>query len=247
MASEPRSHRDVRYEPDDRPPLLLTTGLGLQYAMLAIAGIIITPTVMISTAGGSDAYLTWAVFAALMVSGIATMVQALRIGRIGAGYILVMGSTGAFLAVSVSALEQGGPGLLASLVVMSSLVQFALAAKMSLLRRIFTPTVAGTVLMLIPVTIGPLIIRKLNDVPESASAAAAPVVAGLTLLVTIVIALRSTGIWRLWAPAIGIVAGTLTGGLVFGIYDTQRILDAPWIGVPGEAYLGFDLSFGPEF
>ena len=110
MASEPRPHRDVRYEPDDRPPLLLTTGLGLQYAMLAIAGIIITPTVMISTAGGSDAYLTWAVFAALVVSGIATMVQALRIGRIGAGYILVMGSTGAFLAVSVSALEQGRAG-----------------------------------------------------------------------------------------------------------------------------------------
>lgn len=247
MASEPRSHRDVRFEPDERPPLLLTAGLGLQYAMLAIAGIIITPTVMISTAGGSDAYLTWAVFAALVVSGTATMVQALRIGRIGAGYILVMGSTGAFLAVSVSALEQGGPGLLASLVVMSSLVQFALAARMSLLRRIFTPTVAGTVLMLIPVTIGPLIIRKLNDVPEGASAAAAPVVAGLTLLVTIVIALRSTGIWRLWAPAIGIVAGTLTGGLVFGIYDTGRILDAPWIGVPGEAYVGFDLSFGPEF
>ena len=50
-----------------------------------------------------------------------------------------------------------------------------------------------------------------------------------------------------WAPAIGIVAGTLTGGLVLGIYDTQRILDAPWIGVPGEAYIGFDLSFGPEF
>ena len=241
------SHRDVRYEPDDRPPLLLTTGLGLQYAMLAIASIIITPTVMISIAGGSEAYLTWAVFAALVVSGIATIVQALRIGRIGAGYILVMGSTGAFLAVSVSALEQGGPGLLASLVVMSSLVQFALAARMSLLRRIFTPTVAGTVLMLIPVTIAPLIIRKLNDVPEGASAAAAPVVAGLTLLVTVAIALRSTGIWRLWAPAIGIVAGTLTGGLVFGIYDTQRILDAPWIGVPGEAFVGFDLSFGPEF
>ena len=247
MHPDPRSHRDVRFEPDERPPLLLTAGLGLQYAMLAIAGIIITPTVMISTAGGSDAYLTWAVFAALLVSGIATMVQALRIGRIGAGYILVMGSTGAFLAVSVSALEQGGPGLLASLVVMSSLVQFALAARMSLLRRIFTPTVAGTVLMLIPVTIGPMLTRKLYDVPDGTPAAAAPVIAGLTLLVTIVIALRSTGIWRLWAPAIGIVAGTLTAHAVFGIYDTRSILDAPWIGMPEQAYLGFDLSFGPEF
>ena len=247
MESASLNRRDVRYEPDDRPPLLLTTGLGLQYAMLAIAGIIITPTVMISSAGGSDAYLSWAVFAALVVSGIATIVQALRIGRIGAGYILVMGSTGAFLAVSVSALEQGGPGLLASLIVMSSLVQFALAARMSLLRRIFTPTVAGTVLMLIPVTIAPIIIRKLYDVPDGTSAPAAPVIAGLTLLITIVIALRSTGIWRLWAPAIGIIAGTLVAGLVFGIYDTQRILDAPWVGVPGKAYLGFDLSFGPEF
>ena len=247
MHPDPRSHRDVRFEPDERPPLLLTAGLGLQYAMLAIAGIIITPTVMISTAGGSDTYLTWAVFAALLVSGIATMVQALRIGRIGAGYILVMGSTGAFLAVSVSALEQGGPGLLASLVVMSSLVQFALAARMSLLRRIFTPTVAGTVLMLIPVTIGPMLTRKLYDVPDGTPAAAAPVIAGLTLLVTIVIALRSTGIWRLWAPAIGIVAGTLAAHAVFGIYDTRSILDAPWIGMPEQAYLGFDLSFGPEF
>ena len=127
MESASHTRRDVRYEPDDRPPLLLTTGLGLQYALLSIAGIIITPTVMITTAGGSDTYLTWAVFAALVVSGTATIVQALRIGRIGAGYILVMGSTGAFLAVSVSALELGGPGLLASLIVMSSLVQFPVA------------------------------------------------------------------------------------------------------------------------
>ena len=66
-----------------------------------------------------------------------------------------MGSTSAFLAVSITALEQGGPGLLASLIIISSLVQFVLAARMSLLRRIFTPTVAGTVLMLIPVTIAP--------------------------------------------------------------------------------------------
>ena len=247
MESASHTHRDVRYEPDERPPLLLTTGLGLQYAMVAIATIIITPTVMISSAGGSDAYLTWAVFAALVVSGIATIVQALRIGRIGAGYILVMGSTGAFLAVSVSALEQGGPRLLASLIVMSSLVQFALAARMSLLRRIFTPTVAGTVLMLIPVTIAPVIIRKLYDVPEGTSAAAAPVIAGLTLLVTIVIALRSTGIWRLWAPAFGIIAGTLAAHLAFGIYDTGSILEASWIGMPEESYLGFDLSFGSEF
>ena len=242
-----QSRREVRYEPDELPPFLLTVGLGFQYALLVISGIIIIPTIMISSAGGSDAYLSWAVFAALVVSGIATIVQALRIRRMGAGYILVMGSTSAFLAVSVSALDQGGPGLLASLIVASALIQFVLAARMSLLRRVLTPTVAGTVLMLIPVTVAPLIIRKLYDVPEGTPESAAPVIAGMTLLVTIVIALRSTGIWRLWAPAIGIVAGALVGGLGFGIYDTQKVLDARWIGIPEQTWFGLDLSFGPEF
>ena len=127
---------------------------------------VLVPAILISIAGESDAYLNWAVFGALAVSGIATIVQAIRIGRLGAGYILVMGSTSAFLAVSITALEQGGPGLLATLIVCASFVQFFLGAKMALLRRVFTPTVAGTVLMLIPVTIVPIVFRKLSDVPD---------------------------------------------------------------------------------
>ena len=146
-----------------------------------------------------------------MICGLTTVVQATRIRRIGAGYILIMGSSGAFLAVCVSALKQGGPGLLASLIIIASLFQFALAAKLSLFRRIFTPTVAGTVLMLIPVTIGPLILGKIADVPAGASPAAVPVSAGVTLVLIVAIALRSSGAWRLWAPVVGIGAGSHRG------------------------------------
>ena len=241
------AHQDVRYEPDERPPLPITAGLGVQYAILCIASVILTPTVMITVAGAGDAYLSWAVFAALLVSGITTAIQARKVGRIGAGYILVMGSTSAFLAVSVSAIEQGGPAMLATLIIASALVQFFLAARMALLRRIFTPAVAGTVLMLIPVTLGPVILRKLAEVPEGASPAAAPVTALVTLLVTILLPLRFSGGLRLWAPAIGIIAGCLTAGLGFGIYDMTTVADAAWVGLPDLAYPGVDLSFRPEF
>ena len=241
------THQDIRYEPDERPPLALSFGLGLQYAILAVAGIVLTPVMMIRIAGGSEAYLSWAVFAALVISGTTTIMQSVRIGRIGAGYILLMGSSGAFIAVCVSALEQGGPGLLASLIVIASLFQFALATKLSLFRRIFTPTVAGTVLMLIPVTIGPLVLGKLTDVPAGASPAAAPVTAGVTLVVTIAVALHNSGTWRLWAPVIGIGAGSAVGGLVFDIYETARISKAAWVGLPAVAWPGLDLSFGPAF
>ena len=247
MESNAAARRDVRYEPDESPPNLLSLGLGLQYAMIAVPSVVLGPTVMIQLAGGSDAYLSWAVCAALVISGATTAVQALRVGRIGAGYVMLMGTSSVFIAICVAALEQGGPGLLATLVVVSSAFQFALAARLSALRRIFTPTVAGTVLILIPVTLTPVILDKLADVPEGASAAAAPVTAVVTLLVIVVTALRGAGLWRLWGPVIGMVAGSATGGLAFGIYDTATVGEAAWIGLPALAWPGLDLGFGPAF
>ena len=238
--------RDIRYEPDERPLNLLSLGLGLQYAMVAAPGIVLTPSILIRAAGGGDAYLSWAVSAALVISGVTTAVQAVGIGRVGARYLLLMGSSSAFLAICVTALEQGGPGLLAILIIVSSLFQFALAARLSVLRRIFTPTVAGTVLMLIPVSVSSLIVDNLAAVPTGAPRAAAPVTAGLTLLVIVVAALCGAGLWRLWGPVVGIVVGSVTGGL-FGIYDASGILTADWIGLPPIAYPGLDLGFGPAF
>ena len=239
--------QDVRYEPDERPALPVTIGLGIQYAMLCIAGVVLTPTVMITVAGAGDAYLSWALFAALMVSGVTTAIQARSLGRIGAGYILVMGSSSAFLAVSVTALEQGGPALLATLIIASSLIQFFLARRMALLRRIFTPTVAGTVLMLIPVSLSPVILRKMAEVPSDVSPVAGPVIAVVTLLVMIVVPLRSSGVLRLWAPVIGLVAGCLVAYVGFGLYDTSTVADAAWVGLPELAHPGVDLSFPPAF
>ena len=77
--------QDVRFEPDERPALPLALGLGTQYALLSVASVVLVPTVLISLAGGSRDYQTWAVFAALVVSGLVTVVQAVRVWRIGAG------------------------------------------------------------------------------------------------------------------------------------------------------------------
>ena len=57
--------------------------------------------------------------------------------------------------------------------------------------------VAGTVLMLIPVTVATTFLGKLTDVAEGASPAAAPVTAGGTLAIMISAGLRFRGAWRL--------------------------------------------------
>ena len=236
----------VRYEPDEKPPALLSLGLGLQLAVLCVAGVVLTPAIVIRVAGGTEAFLSWAVFAALAVSGVTTLIQAARLGRIGAGYVLLMGTSGAFIAVCITAIAEGGPAMLATLVVASSLFQFGLAARLSLFRRILTPAVAGTVIMLIPVTVMPFIFKMLNDVPEGTPLSASGTSALVTLLVIAGLALKARGKLRLWAPVVGVAAGSVLAGF-YGIYDTRLIAEAAWIGLPSEGWPGLDLSFGPTF
>ncbi len=238
--------RHIRFEPDDKPPAALTAGMGLQFAVLAIAGIVLTPAIIIRAAGESESYLTWAVFAAAVVSGASTVLQAVRLGRIGAGYVLMMGTSGAFIAVCVAALLEGGPGLLATLVVASSLFQFLLAARLSLFRRLLTPTVAGTVVMLIAVTVMPLLFDMVTASPEGSSDWSAPTSYVVTVVVIIAVALGSSGSLRLWAPVIGVVAGSVVAA-AFGLYDTDRVAEAAWIGLPDADWPGLDLSFGSAF
>ncbi len=236
----------VRYEPDEKPPGALALGLGAQLALLTVAGIVLTPAIVIRAADGGETYLNWAVFAAVIVSGLSTIIQAVRVGRLGAGYVLAMGTSGAFIAVCVTALVQGGPAVLAALVIASSLFQFTLSARLSLLRRVLTPVVSGTVIMLIPVTVMPIIWDLLEDIPAAANPAGAPISALITLLAVVLIALKATGALRLWALVIGVVIGSLVSSL-FGLYDVQRVADAAWIGVPASGWPGISVEFGSVF
>ena len=69
------------------------------------------PVVVVRAAGGSEAYLPWALFAAVSICGLTTILQALRIGRFGSGYVAVMGTSLAVVGVGVTAIAEGGPGV----------------------------------------------------------------------------------------------------------------------------------------
>ena len=242
-----RVNENIRYEPDDPCPPLVSIGVALQGVLIALANTVLFVTVAFTAVDLEEGYLSWAVFAALVIGGVVTALQANRAGRLGAGHVLMTGAGPHFIAVSVLALTAGGPSMLTGLLVLSSLVQFALAAWLPLLRRIITPVVSGTALMLIAVTVMTIAIKRVSDVPEDAPTGAGPVAAGVTLLVSAMLAIRASGVWKLWATLIGIASGTAVAAL-FGLYDPQRVIDAGWFFVPDIAsWPGFDLSPGPEF
>ena len=245
-ASHPAGRTSIRYQPDEQPPVTLAIGLGLQLAGLNIAAIMLIPTVIVRAAGGSETYLSWAVLAAVAICGMTTILQALRYGRIGAGHIVVMCTSAAFIPVCIMALSTGGPAMLATLVVIAAFVPLALSWKLSLFQRILTPTVSGTVIMLIPVATLPVVSQLLGSGADGSATTGPALSFFATALIICAIALKAPARWRVWAAVIGIAAGSVIAAM-FGLYDAQRVAGAAWAAVPDIGPPGFNLDFGPAF
>ena len=121
---------DVQYEPDESPPALVSLGSGLQLVVLGITSIIFIPTIVVKASGGTDAYLSWTVSRGRRQWHLHGSTSGQADG-VGAGYLLFMGPAGAYIGVCVSALIEGGPALLATLVVASSLVPIVISMRLA--------------------------------------------------------------------------------------------------------------------
>lgn len=243
------SHSRLRYARDDRPPHLLAALLGAQTVVLILASITLTPLIVLQAAGGEAlAFASWVIFAALLVSGVFTIIQARPIGPIGSGYLLFMGSSSAYVAIAVTAIQTGGLPLLGTLIVCSALIQFLFAARLSLLRRLVTPTLGGIVIMLISVSVFPIVFGMLTRAPATMEQGeqAALITALATFIVIAGMALFGRGPVRLWAPLFGVVVGMLVAWLL-GLVDFAAVRAAPLLGLPNAHWPGLDLSFSPAF
>ena len=243
----PNSSSRLRYAVDETPSEGLTLGLSLQVVTLVLTGIILIPIIVLNAADYPQG-LEWAVFAALVVSGLATILQARPAGPIGAGYPLYMGTSGAFIGVSAAAVAAGGLSLLGTLVAASSLVQFFFSARLSFFRRLITPTVGGTVIMLLAVNVFPITTDMLSEVPPGVDPASpsGPLVAFVSFATILLVSLYARGASRLWAPLFGIVVGTAVA-VPTGMLDWTPLVDAAWFGLPRSGWPGLDLSFDGRF
>lgn len=239
---------NIRYAVDEDPPTPLAAGLGFQVVILIITGIILTPAIVMRGAEQPDSITEWAVFAGLVVCGITTMLQARPIGRFGAGYTLFMGTSGAFIAISIDAVKAGGVPLLATLVMAAALVQFVFSHFLGQLRKIITPTIGGTIILLIAVTVFPIAFNLLNTKPggEDVAASAGPAIAIITFLVIMAISLFAKGQARLWGPLFGVIVGCLVA-VYYGAMDFSPVAEAAWIGLPATGWPGIDTSFSADF
>ena len=234
------------FEAEESPPPLTSLALGAQSAALVVAPIALFPIVLFQAVEGSESELAWAVFAMLAVNGVTTMLQGLRFGTLGAGLLVINYPSPTAIPSCIIALEEGGAGTLAALILASGVFQIAVSTKLSLLRRLFTPAFSGAILILLVITFVPVVFGGLNDVPEGAPAAAGPICILVTFVLTLGLLMRGSGAWRVWSSLIGIAVGSLVG-IAFGLFDFGPVKGAPIAGLPMDGWPGLGLEFGSAF
>ena len=242
MSSPPS--RNPRFEIDEKPPLLASLGYGAQFNLIASATLLVTPVVVARASGLGNSYLLWMVFSSLIVVGISTVIQVRRIGPVGAGALMPMFTAAVSIPFCITAVVDGGPGTLVSLVVVTGALQLIISKWVVILRRIVTPVVGGIVIMILSVTLASVVFALLDGAAQE-DPVAAPLTAMVTLAVVAALTLRRTLILRLWGPVIGIVAGCITAAAM-GILDLTLVRDAPWVGIPTDVpdlTPGFGLHF----
>lgn len=243
MAEKPAN---LIYGVNDRPPVFICFVLAIQHIFFLTSGFIVV-AIVLGQIGYSPDLIRNVISMTMVAGGIATILQALKRGPIGSGYLCTEGTDPSFLSVSVLAGATGGLSLIFGMTIVSGVIECLLSRVMHRLRVIFPPDVTGVVLTMVGLNIVPIMILDFMGVKdkESPIETANVLVAVITLAVMVGTSVWSKGKLRLYSVIIG-VAGGYAASIIFGVLTPEQmrqIVEAPLLSFPDISYISY--SFDP--
>ncbi|MBP2252468.1 NCS2 family nucleobase:cation symporter-2 [Halarchaeum solikamskense] len=238
----------VLYDIEDKPPLGEAIPLGIQHVLAMFLGNVAPPLILAGAVGGVTGQTTFLVQMALIVAGVATLVQVFPIGPVGAKLPIVMGTSFAFLGPLIGIGNQFGIAAVFGASLLAAPVEMAMGLTLDRFRNYFPPLVTGIVVMLIGLTLIP------TGMNYAAGASAGPGaagygslanlgLAGLVLVVTVVLNQFFEGFLRVISVFVGIVVGYVVA-IAMGMVDFAAVASAGWLTVPTP--LRYGLAFPPS-
>lgn len=229
------------YPVDAKPPFGLTLLLAAQHLLAALGGIIAVPLVLGNVLKLSTADTIVLVNAALLVSGIVTIVQCRGIGPIGLRLPSVMGTSFTFVAaaLAIGFSEHGVAGILGASLV-GSLVMIIGSFFMPYVRKLFPPVVTGTVVMMIGLSLVPVAVDWFAGGQKGDPHYAEPAnlaMATFVLVLVVVLVQWGKGIFSAAAIVIGIMVGYVVA-LALGWIQFDNVKNAELFAVPQPLHFG---------
>lgn len=234
-----RSTHDV----NAMPPLSRAIPLGIQHVLAMFVSNVTVPIIIANAADLPEAKTTLMIQAAMFVAGVATLIQSMGIGRIGARLPIVMGTSFGFVPILIPiAVGMGVPAALGA-ALCGGLAMAVVGLLLPWFRFLFPPVVTGTFVIMIGMLLMPVAFAYVGG-GFGASDFGAPrhlAMAAIVLVVTVVMHQFGRGIWSEIAPLAGLVIGYLSA-LALGAVDFASVGRAEWFSLPVPLAIGIEFK-----
>jgi NCS2 family nucleobase:cation symporter-2 len=245
-----RRPANIVYGLEDSPPPHVTVFNGVQYVGL-IAINLVYPLLVFRVAETPVQLVGSLLAIGMLVLGLATFLQARRLGPVGSGYMCPATFTATYLGPSLLAVQVGGLPLLFGMTLFAGLLEVVLAPLLNRLRPIFPPEVSGLVIFVIGLSGGIAGLRAMLGEKAAPVSTEEWWIAGATLATMVVLNVWGKGMARMLCALIGLAIGYVAAGFagLLAVGNILTIAEAPWIGIPTFGHLSwsFDVSMVVPF
>lgn len=243
---------NILYGVDDRPPFYITIILALQHLLIISSGLLF-PVLVSKSIHSSPEIIHGLVSLSMIAGGVGTILQALKKGPVGSGYLAPEGGAEPFLPAALMAVQAGGYPLLFGMTMIAGLFEALISRVIHRVRFLFPPEVTGVVVFMVGASIIPVSVKYFYGVSStSSSISASGILVGAVSFAVMV----GTNIWgrgnlRQYCLIIGIIVGYILS-YFFGFFsqaDFEQLRQSSWLALPYMGYIGwsFDVTLLAPF
>ncbi len=243
-------------DPDYMPPLAHAVPLGIQH-VLAMFISNVTPAIIIAGVAGFGfgspdvGSLIYLIQMAMLFAGVATLIQTIGIGPIGARLPIVQGTSFAFLPIMIPAVAGGGTGAMAGLmtgVFIGGLFHFCLGFFIKRIRFALPPLVTGLIVLMIGLALIKVGIEyaaggagEFNRSQPDWGGVQNWAVAMVVIVVTLALKFFTRGFMSVAAVLVGLIAGYIVAAML-GMVSLGGVGRAAWFALPQPFSFGFEFN-----
>ncbi|MED5546396.1 MAG: nucleobase:cation symporter-2 family protein [Pseudomonadota bacterium] len=238
------SDRVMPHPVDHVPPAGALGALAFQHVLTMYAGAITVPLLVASALHLSAQDTAYLVSADLFACGLVTLLQCLGLGGVGIRLPIIMGVTFVGVMPAIAIASQPGLGLpgVYGAAIAAGLIVLPLVPLVGRLRRVLTPTVTGTAMLLIGLSLMGVAVDWAAG-GQGAADYGAPVhllLSGGTIAVILLVTRLGTGFLANCAILIGMAAGYAVAAAM-GLVDFSSAVAAPALQLVTPFHFGLPL------
>lgn len=246
--------REQARDPDFFPAFGLAVPLGIQH-VLAMFVSNLTPPIIVAGAAGfgfgsaDPSDLIYMIQMSMLFAGIATLLQTVGLGPVGARLPLVQGTSFAYIPVMIPIVAGKGVGAMAELTtaaLIGGMVHGLLSMFVGRVRFALPPLITGLVVLMIGLSLMRIGVQySAGGVPAIGTPAFGAgqswLLAGTVVVATLGLKFFARGVWSTASVLLGLLAGYAVA-LALGRISFDPVATAPIAMLPSPFHFGFALS-----